>query len=140
MEEATRNTPTQVFSRECIAAVKEFRRAKPWRGNLEERRDKFTTLHNRLCAAYDLKMELEFADDIDPLGAGGHSRYHIHDGRITLHFKLSVVTYLVAIAHARGFPYAQAFTWAVALYRKMFPVSAARHIERDGLIVSNPGQ
>ena len=51
----TINTPPQVFSSECIAAVKEFRRAKPWRGNLEERQDKFTALHNRLCAAYGLK-------------------------------------------------------------------------------------
>ena len=68
MEETTRNTPTQVFSRECIAAVKEFRRAKPWRGNLEERRDKFTTLHNRLCARVVRKKLIRHFDAVDGSG------------------------------------------------------------------------
>jgi len=136
----TANTPPQIFSRKCIAAVKAFRSAKPWCGNIEERKDKFAALHVKLCAAYDLKLELEFAEDIDPLGKSGLSRYHLHDGTVTLHFKLSVVTYFVAIGHARGFPYAQAFNWAIELYRKMFPHSAARHAEHDGVLVRIPGQ
>ena len=136
----TTQNPPQVFTRECLSAVKEFRQAKPWRGDLEERKAKFGALHLRLCAAYDLKQGLAFADDIEPIGNDGLSRFEITAETITVHFKLSVVTYFVAIAVARGFTYAQAYTWAIELYRKMFPLSAARHIERDGFIVRQPEQ
>ena len=137
---STSNNPPQVFSDECIAAVEAFRSAKPWRGDLEERKAKFSALHLRLCAAYDLKHGLAFADDIAAVGNDGLSRFEVDNQAITLHCKLSVVTYFVAVGMVRGFSYAQAFTWATELYRKVFPLSASRHVERDGFIVRNPAQ
>ncbi|HEY3325042.1 MAG TPA: hypothetical protein VGP72_31605 [Planctomycetota bacterium] len=133
-------TPPQVFTPECLAAVKTFRRAKPWRGNVEERKEKFTALHTKLCAAYHLTVALSFADDIDPLAAEAASRFENDGKTITLHRKLSVVTYLVAIGMARGFDYAQAWLWAVELYRQMFPISYARHSVQNGFIVRRQGQ
>ena len=138
MESSNATNPPQVFSRKCLAAVKEFRQAKPWQGDVEERKAKFGALHLRLCAAYDLKQGLAFADDVDPLAQDGTSRFEVDAHAITLHCKLSVVTYFVALGVARGFSYAQAYTWAVELYRKMFPLSASRHTERDGFMIRNP--
>ena len=138
--EDTVNNPPQVFSPECIAAVKAFRHAKPWQGNIEERKAKFTALHQQMCAAYGLAHTLTFADDIAPTGNDGLSRFEITEANITLHFKLSVVTYFVAIAAARGFNYGQALTWANELYHTMFPLSASRHVQRDGFVVRNPAQ
>ena len=138
--EDTVNNPPQVFSPECIAAVKAFRQAKPWQGTIEERKGKFTGLHQLMCDAYGLAHTLTFADDIEPAGNDGLSRFEITAANITLHFKLSVVTYFVAIAAARGFTYAQALTWANELYRNMFPLSASRHVQRDGFVVRNPAQ
>ena len=137
---STSNNPPQVFSDGCIAAVEAFRHAKPWRGTIEERKDKFTALHQQMCAAYGLAQTLAFADDIAPVGNDGLSRFDITEANITLHFKLSAVTYFVAIAAARGFTYAQALTWANELYHNMFPLSASRHVQRDGFVVRNPAQ
>src|ERR1039457_98487 len=80
----TNTTPPQVFSPECLAAVKAFRHAKPWRGNIEERKDKFTALHQKMCAAYGLAHTLTFADDIEPIGEV-LSRFEISAANITLH-------------------------------------------------------
>jgi hypothetical protein len=129
------NNPPQVFKRECIAAVKDFRHAKPWRGNVDERRQKFSALHSALAAAYGLRQDLAFSDDLDPLAKEGTSRFEINEAAITLHGRLSVVTYFVAVGVARGFDYAQARIWGVNLYRRMFPASASQHVERDGFIV-----
>lgn len=144
MPENTNPTPTpapapnQTFSPACLAAVKAFRTAKPWRGNIEERKAKFEALHMSLNAVYNLTTALAFSDDIDPLARPGTSRFDYADETITLHNKLSVVTYLTAFAFARGFEAPKALRWATELYKRMFPVSASRHVFNGDLMIPIP--
>ena len=126
--------PVQRFNPACLNAVREFRRAKPWRGNTEERSDKFAALHIAIMRAYAIEMPLIFAPDIDQ-DMGDPSRFQIKDGTIIMHFKLSVVTYFTAIGVARGFDYGDALRWAFSLYCRMFPRSASLHMMRNGTVV-----
>ena len=144
------NTPVEKLLRHFGLTCLPFTRSVPEGGLLEHR--SFVEARERLRLAVESKAAMlltaehglgkstllgAFSDDLDPLAKEGTSRFEVNDQAITLHGKLSVVTYFVAVAVARGFDYAQARIWAMNLYRRMFPLSASRHVERDGFIVRN---
>lgn len=128
------SAPVQQLSSSSVAAIKAFRAEKPWRGTIEDRKNKLATLHAALVAAYGLPQEL-VTDFIDPIGAPGSSRFSVTPTQIALSGRHSVVTYLCAVGVARQFGYAQALNWAMGVYTRFFPLSAARHVARGGFLV-----
>jgi hypothetical protein len=109
-----------------LRAVKAFRRCKPWRGPLERRITYFRTLCADLARAYGIpEPRLVFAD-LESGSFSGFSSYQPATHTITLHGKLSVVTFLHEFAHARGADERQAVRWSVNLFRRCFPRSFAR--------------
>jgi hypothetical protein len=130
-----------MFSAECVKAVREFRRSKPWRGNTEAREAKFSVLHEAMKLAYPeiADVSLEFAPDVDQdFGEPSKFDFGGNPRRLVIHYRLSVVTYFTAVACMRGIEYAHALRWAFSLYARMFPLSASRHLIVDGNIVPRP--
>lgn len=130
------------FSPELIAAMKRFRSMKPWRGSVAERKAKFTALH------LELRDILPSPEDhptrewtlsfhkIAPQDVPSAMDLKCSTRTIQLYYKLSVVTYLYAVGVVAFRDRQIALAWAQALYRKMFPVSAANTITTsDGLIL-----
>jgi len=129
--------PVQTYKPEVLAALREFRAAKPWRGVVEERKLKFTTLHAKLCDAYGSQWTLNL-DAIAPIeGLHSDGRIRSASREIILVGKLSVVTYLFAFAAAVVFngDCVKAREWSTNLYRRIFPRSAARMHYVNGFII-----
>jgi len=126
------------FRRGVVAAVREFRRAGPWRGTLEERKRKFRRLNGALALAYGMPApKLRFAG-ISSVNSGSFSGASScrrrGDGRpalITMRGKLSVVTYLHEFAHALGRDERGACRWSINLFRRVFPEQYVR-LQADG--------
>jgi hypothetical protein len=120
--------------RGVIPAVKEFRRAGPWRGTPVERKRKFRRLNGALARAYGMPApELRFAG-IDGSFSGASSCRRRGDGQpaiITMRGKLSVVTFLHEFAHALGRDERGACRWSINLFRRVFPEQYAR-LRADG--------
>lgn len=110
----------------ALAAVKEFRATKAWRGTVEERREKFRAFHAAMKGVYNLPVELEFPSlnlDSEPSDA---SCYDARAKKIRMVGRLSVITYLHLLAAARGFNYRGRFGWSLNLFKRMFPLSWSR--------------
>jgi len=127
--------PQRKYKPEVLAALREFRSSKPWRGTVAERKQKFLSLHQALTAIYGRPVQLEFqvGDTESERGNG----YCTADRRtIVLVGKLSVVTYLHEFSHSIFGPdERQACDWSINLYRRIFPRSAARMSTVGHLIV-----
>ena len=113
--------PNQRYKPAARAALIEFVRSKPWKGDPMERGDKFAELHRKLCAAYSVEFLL-LREDSDPLAP---SSFHVDDAghRLILAGKCSVLTYLFAFAKCRGFDSEQTAKWAVTTFARFFPKS-----------------
>lgn len=114
------------YKPEVLAALRAFRRARPWRGTVPERAEKLRTLHDALCRIYGREVTLTLAvgDTEAPRGNGWCSGDRRHIGLVG---RLSVVTFLHEWAHVLFGPCERkACEWSVNLYRRMFPRSAAR--------------
>lgn len=109
----------------ALAALRAFRRSRPWRGTIIERLEKFQHLHAALCAAYGLSTRLRCVD-VDRNRCSGSSSYTPIADMITLRGRLSVVTYLHEFGHALGYGEQGACRWSINLFRRMFPRSFAR--------------
>ena len=126
------------FRRGVVPAVREFRRAGPWRGTLEEREAKFRRLNEALARAYGMPApELRF-EGIPSRGSGSFSGASScrrgGDGSpavITMRGRLSVVTYLHEFAHALRRDERGACRWSINLFRRVFPEQYAR-LRADG--------
>lgn len=106
------------------AAVRAFSRSKPWRGTLDERKQKFLTLHQTLCRIYAKRTQLELL--IDESQHSGSSCFIPSDDKIVLRGRLSVVTYLHEFGHALGKDERQTCRWSINLFRRYFPRSFSR--------------
>ena len=129
--------PQRKYKPEVLAALREFRSSKPWRGTVAERKLKFGALHAALTRIYGRPVRLEFSvGEIETERGNG---YCTADRRtIVLTGKLSVVTYLHEFSHAIFGPdERQACDWSINLYRRIFPRSAARMIT-DGHLIDRP--
>ena len=114
------------LNRAAFAAVREFRRSKPWRGTFEERLEKFMKLTTGLGEAYGVQgLELIFQGE-ESLMTLGDGKYDPKTNRIILVRKLSVVTLLHCMAAARGYTARERFAWSLSVFKKMFPVSFSR--------------
>jgi hypothetical protein len=121
--------PGKRFSAACLNAVREFRRAKPWRGTTEERMTKFRSLHVALCDTYGIvpPPELRF------IGIGeaapeqiGTGAFNAQLNTVAIAGRLSVASYLWAFGRARGLDVEESFRWSLSLFARMFPRSYAQ--------------
>lgn len=122
------------FNPAALRAVREFRGAGPWRGSVNERKDKFRRLNRALSLAYDIAEPRLVFGRIDG-GNSGVSFYVPADHRIVLLGRLSVVTFLHEFAHARGMGERRATRWSLNLFRRCFPRQFARLIHRGHMLV-----
>jgi len=122
------------FNRAALQAVREFRKVGPWRGSLDERKDKFRRLNRALSAAYDItETDLKFGRVDGTISGASHYIPAFH--RIVLVGRLSVVTFLHEFAHARGMGERRAARWSVNLFRRCFPRQFSRLIHRGHMLV-----
>jgi hypothetical protein len=112
------------YKREVVRAVLDFKRTRPWRGSLEERKAKFGQLHQTLCQIYAKSTALVF--EVSNSESSGNSHFIPAEDKITLVGKLSFVTYLHEFAHALGKDERGACLWSVNLFVKCFPRQFAR--------------
>jgi hypothetical protein len=116
------------FEPACLAAMRAFKRAKPWEGNFHERASKLQVLNRELTRAYGMCQApaLIFTRGL----SGGLDCYNRDANRIELYADesghLSVVTFLHEFGHARGMDEWQTCHWSVNLFRRIFPRSFER--------------
>jgi len=125
---------TMLFERRTLRAVRAFKRQKPWRGELQQRREKINALHAELCTATGKATTLRWNLRVPADADSGGSYYDARQDRITLLGRPSVVTYLHMFARALGNDRIGAFRWSLNLFRKMFPISWSRLVI-EGLMV-----
>ena len=122
------------FKASALRAVRHFAAAHPWRGSLDERKEKFRGLNQSLAAACRIpEPELVFAV-IDGSNSGS-SHYIPALHRVVMVGKLSVVTYLHEFAHARGMGERGACRWSINLFRRVFSRQYARLIGRGHMLL-----
>jgi hypothetical protein len=114
----------KVYSEEVIGATKELARSKPWQGTIEQRQEKLLAYHQKLCAAYDVEVQLAFANISDaPMGGGTFDR---ETRTLTLLARISIVSYMHFFTRARGAGEREAFKWSINLFKRHFPKSFER--------------
>lgn len=102
-----------------LAAVYCFKRSKPYRGTLDERKLKFEAFHRELCGIFGRQTLLTFG--VIDGSFSGDSSYCRGTDTIALRGKLSVVTYLHEFAHALGRDERGACRWSINLFWRVFP-------------------
>jgi len=128
--------PGMTFRPGVLAAVYAFKRSYPWRGTLDERKSKFLTLHQALCAVYGKRTILTF-ERIDG-GPSDDSSYCPATDTICLRGKLSVVTYLHEVAHALGRDERGAAKWSLNLFKRCFPRLFANSVKEGHVLRAPP--
>jgi hypothetical protein len=116
--------PTMKFKRGTVPAVMNFKRTRPWRGSLAERKAKFGRFHQELCRVHSKSTALRFR--LLDGGSSGNSHFIPSQDKITLVGKLSVVTYLHEFAHAIGKDERGACRWSINLFARCFPRQFAK--------------
>jgi len=122
------------FRRPTVRAALRFKASRPWRGSLAERKTKFRKVHEDLCQVYGKQTTLVFGR-IDG-SCSGHSCYNPASDTITLHGRLSVVTYLHEVAHALGRDERGACRWSINLFAKCFPREFLRCQTRGHMLMA----
>ena len=121
------------FRPAALRAMKAFRASHPWRGTDDERRTKFQQLVRALADAYQIAIP-ELLFDLNGSSSGA-SAYDPSRHRIVLRGRLSVVTLLHELAHARGMDERDAVRWSVNLFRRIFPRSYSRLVHRGHVLL-----
>lgn len=117
------------FHRRALRAVRKLAHAKPWRGSVRQRLDKFRHCAIDLASAYDVtcpNVQIGVVDCYIPAAA-----------TIYLRRNCSVVSFLHEFAHVRGMDERDACRWSINLFRKVFPRSFERCSQRGHLLVAN---
>jgi hypothetical protein len=117
--------PAMKFKPAALRAVKAFACSRPWRGSLDERKDKFRALIHSLADAYRVAPPQLVFGKLDG-GDSGRSCYIPRLNAIVLVGKLSAVTALHEFGHCRGMNEREACRWSVNIFRRCFPRSFAR--------------
>ena len=123
------------FNPAALRAVHSFASTKPWRGDIDERKEKIVMLNRYLAAAYGIAAPELIFGVIDD-SSSGSSYYHPTRHEIALSGRLSVVTYLHEFAHACGMDEQGACKWSINLFRRCFPKSFGRLVHRGHMLVS----
>ena len=122
------------FNVKALRAVRRFAESNPWRGSLDERKEKFRKLNRLLAEAYGIDEPALHFGQIDGSSSGG-SHYIPMMHRIVLVGKLSVVTFLHEFAHARGKGERGACRWSINIFRRCFPRQYARLVGRGHMLI-----
>jgi hypothetical protein len=134
----------------ALRAAKAYAGAKPWRGDFAERVAKIRTLHNDLLDAYGMETELIVdTEGGDPANAGGFVTFDSPEGggAIVLRPGFAVMTYFRLFAEALEYSRDIQFSipegvasysarWANGLFKKAFPISWKRLVDRDAPILT----
>jgi hypothetical protein len=116
---------TMTFRPAALRAVRAYAKSKPWRGTLEERRQKIRVLYASLAAAYGVpEPTLVFGDDGE--GDSGRSGAIPAMGVVILRGRISAVTALHEFAHLLRKDERGACRWSLNLFRRCFPKSWGR--------------
>jgi hypothetical protein len=118
----------------ALHAVRAFARSKPWRGEMEARKEKYRQLNHDLSEAYGIPEPTLVFGQLDG-GSSGNSYYHRTRHQIVLNGRLSVVTMLHEWAHARGMNERNACRWSVNLFKRCFPRSFSRLVQVGHMLV-----
>lgn len=116
------------FTPQALAAVRALARSKPWKGSESERIVKLNAAAGALADAYGhAPYTVHRADQnaIDPLS-------HV----LFIH-RLSVVSFLHLMAHARGLAIRNRYRWSINIFRRCFPISYSR-CTHDGPLLTRP--
>jgi len=122
------------FNPSTLRAVQSFAQSHPWRGTIDERHQKFRRLHDDLCRIYGLDPQPRLIIGNGPLSCSGNSCFIPALNTIILRGRLSVVTYLHEVGHARGMNERRAARWSINLFRRCFPKSWSR-VTFDGHMI-----
>jgi hypothetical protein len=118
--------PALRFNPEVLRAVRGLARAKPWRGDLAQRMEKFHDFAAALAAAAGFeKPALEF-DGVDADTCSGASYYNAQTHTVRLVGRLSVVTLLRLLGYAAGMSEMKSTKWTINIFNRCFPISFAR--------------
>lgn len=119
-----------------LAVLETWKEKKVWKGTIEERKEKFQWIHNKLNEIYEKETILAFVDVKEEhqhvQGASIGSIYDTERNTIFLYKKLSVMTYLTLYAFSLGLG-DTASSWADDLFKKTFPVSHGKLINVFGV-------
>jgi len=121
-----------------IEVVKAFAQSRPWRGSIEERKDKFLRLNNALATALCLPApHLIFA--MDERVDSARSAYIPALDTIIIRGRLSAITFLHEWGHKLvGRSEREACKWSLALFRRCFPLSWSRLTFNGHMAVARP--
>lgn len=124
------------YKRGVIAAMKEFRDMKPWKGSVPARAGKFRWVVSALADVYGIatpRVRFESIRLPAPAGASASSGYDRRRNIITMRLKMSVISVLHEFAHALRKGERGACVWSLNLFRRIFPekwrrLTAAGHM------------
>jgi hypothetical protein len=127
---------------EALAAARDYARGRPWYGRVSDRCAKLLGFHEELCVAYGIAPSILFDPDMTRATGQGEGSYDEERNAISLSGSFSVLTYLHFFAVAleterKGAVRAEDYPrrWSQGLFRKAFPTSWARLVERDAPIL-----
>jgi len=134
-------------NRVALAAAKVFASEKPWQGNFAERAEKLRVLHADLLGAYDVAVDLVIdTEGGNPDNANGFVSFEAPATTIVLRPGFAIMTYLRLFAEAMdeertvnygGYDAASyAARWANGLFKKAFPKSWDKLVNRDAPILT----
>lgn len=138
-------------NKNALAAAKAYAKDHPWQGTFAERVEKIRDFHDALSEAYEVEVDLVIDTDGDvPANAGGFVTYDnpglLHT--IVLKPGFAVLTYLnlfaEVLAYTRDLKWTDEYggvagyanAWANSLFKKAFPNSFKRLVERDAPILT----
>jgi len=125
--------------KEFRLAFQKLKRSKAWRGTIDERKQKFINCHMELNSIYGRDINLEFngiSEEYNNInGASALSGYYPSDNTIVLSCKLSVITFMQLWLRAIGVDPLDAITLSKEVFSEIFPVSARKLLNVDGLYV-----
>lgn len=138
-------------NKDALYAAKQYAKAKPWKGTFAERTAKLRAFHVDLNDSYDIDVALvvDAEGDSPPYNANGFVTYDGPDcPTIVLDPAFAVLTYLRLYAevleYSRNLKYTPslegiagyAARWANGLFKKAFPKSWDKLVERDAPILT----
>jgi hypothetical protein len=159
LEDAQRRNPKREYPKtvaECIddemkyrpgvyAAMKTFRKSKPWEGSLKEMQDKILALNDELAKIY--KIDTPKVIFVDKFPAGpccipGSKPAVIFLEPIKATGKYSVVAFLHEFGHTLGKGEKETCRWSINLFKRIFPKQYEKlkpgEGEHDGHILYRP--
>lgn len=138
-------------------AFRKLKIARAWRGTIDERKQKFQSVHDALNTAYNKNIKLVFEEvsaQFDKVqGASGESAYIPRlvpprelssligvtlptiEEQIVLKRKLSVITFMQLWLRALGIDPFDAIAISKRIFTEIFPVSARKLVEINHLLV-----